>query len=70
MRTWNMRTEGKSMSDKQLQPEVIVFAGPNGSGKSTIKLIRINAKYGEFRITEQNHDDRKSLGFCNRAVEN
>ena len=29
---------GKSMSDveKNLKPEVIVFAGPNGSGKSTI----------------------------------
>lgn len=25
------------MSDKQLLPEVIVFAGPNGSGKTTIK---------------------------------
>lgn len=23
-------------AEKQLQPEVIVFAGPNGSGKSTI----------------------------------
>lgn len=27
------------MSDKQLQPEVIVFAGPNGSGKSTITKL-------------------------------
>ena len=33
---WNMPMEGKSMSDRPLQPEIIVFAGPNGSGKSTI----------------------------------
>ncbi len=34
-----MLTEGKNMSDKQLLPEVIVFAGPNGSGKSTITKL-------------------------------
>lgn len=27
------------MSDKQLLPEIIVFAGPNGSGKSTITRL-------------------------------
>ncbi len=27
------------MSDKQLQPEIIVFAGPNGSGKTTITKL-------------------------------
>ncbi len=31
--------EEKSMSDKQLLPEIIVFAGPNGSGKSTITKL-------------------------------
>lgn len=31
--------EGKNMSDKQLLPEIIVFAGPNGSGKSTITRL-------------------------------
>ena len=38
--------EGKSMSEKELQPEVIVFAGPNGSGKSTItKLAKTGGIY-------------------------
>ena len=39
MHTWNTLTEGKNMSDKQLRPEIIVFAGPNGSGKSTITKL-------------------------------
>ena len=38
--------EGKNMSEKGLQPEVIVFAGPNGSGKSTITKL---AKTGGMR---------------------
>ena len=33
--------EGESMSDKQLQPEIIVFAGPNGSCKSTITKLSV-----------------------------
>ncbi len=41
--------EGKSMSEKELQPEVIVFAGPNGSGKSTITKL---AKTGGIYINE------------------
>ena len=32
----NIQMEGENMHNKELQPEVIVFAGPNGSGKSTI----------------------------------
>ena len=35
----NTLTEGKNMSEKQLQPEIILFAGPNGSGKSTITKL-------------------------------
>ena len=45
------------MSDKQLQPEVIVFAGPNGSGKSTItKLARTVGIYiNADEIKRANH---------------
>lgn len=46
------------MSDKQLQPEVIVFAGPNGSGKTTIKK---NAKTVGKYI---NADDIKRTTHC------
>ena len=46
------------MSDKQLQPEIIVFAGPNGSGKSTItKLARTVGIY-------INADDIKRANHC------
>ena len=46
------------MSDKELQPEVIVFAGPNGSGKSTItKLARTVGLY-------INADDIKRANHC------
>ena len=50
--------EGKSMSEKELQPEVIVFAGPNGSGKSTITKL---AKTGGIYI---NADDIKRANHC------
>lgn len=49
------------MSEKQLQPEVIVFAGPNGSGKSTLvknfELIHTIRKY-------INADDIKRVTYC------
>ena len=57
-RIWNMPMEGKSMSEKELQPEVIVFAGPNGSGKSTITKL---AKTGGIYI---NADDIKRANHC------
>ena len=53
-----MPMEGKSMSEKELQPEVIVFAGPNGSGKSTITKL---AKTGGIYI---NADDIKRANHC------
>ena len=46
------------MSDKVLQPEVIVFAGPNGSGKSTITSL---AKTVGVYI---NADDIKQATMC------
>ena len=53
-----MPMEGKSMSEKELQPEVIVFAGPNGSGKSTItKLAKTSGIY-------INADDIKRANHC------
>lgn len=49
------------MSEKRLQPEVIVFAGPNGSGKSTLvknyELIHTIKKY-------INADDIKRVSYC------
>lgn len=49
------------MSEKRLQPEVIVFAGPNGSGKSTLvknyELIHTIKKY-------INVDDIKRVSYC------
>jgi len=46
------------MLDKQLQPEIIVFAGPNGSGKSTITRL---AKTVGIYI---NADDIKRANHC------
>ena len=46
------------MSEKELQPEVIVFAGPNGSGKSTITRF---AKTVGIYI---NVDDIKRSNHC------
>ena len=46
------------MSEKQLQPEIIVFAGPNGSGKSTITRM---AKTVGIYI---NADDIKRSNHC------
>ena len=45
------------MSEKQLQPEIIVFAGPNGSGKSTItKLAKTVGIYiNADEIKRSNH---------------
>ena len=55
------------MSDveKNLKPEVIVFAGPNGSGKSTItKMAKTVGVY-------INADDiKRSLNLLRRAKEN
>ena len=51
---------GQSMSDveKNLKPEVIVFAGPNGSGKSTItKMAKTVGVY-------INADDIKRSSSC------
>lgn len=52
-----MLMEGKNMSGKMLQPEVIVFAGPNGSGKSTItKLAKTVGIYiNADEIKKANH---------------
>jgi len=55
---WNMLMEGKNMPEKQLQPEIIVFAGPNGSGKSTITKL---AKTVGIYI---NADDIKRANHC------
>lgn len=46
------------MSEKELQPEIIVFAGPNGSGKSTITRL---AKTVGIYI---NADDIKKANHC------
>ena len=46
------------MSEKELQPEIIVFAGPNGSGKSTITKL---AKTVGIYI---NADDIKRSNHC------
>ncbi len=46
------------MSERELQPEVIVFAGPNGSGKSTITKL---AKTVGIYI---NADDIKRSNHC------
>ncbi|MBQ3787153.1 MAG: hypothetical protein II799_07730, partial [Lachnospiraceae bacterium] len=46
------------MPEKELQPEVIVFAGPNGSGKSTITRM---AKTVGIYI---NADDIKKANLC------
>ena len=45
------------MSEKQLQPEIIVFAGSNGSGKSTItKLAKTVGIYiNADEIKRSNH---------------
>jgi len=45
------------MSDKTLQPEVIVFAGPNGSGKSTITKFAktVGAYINADEIKRTNH---------------
>ena len=45
-------------ADKELQPEVIVFAGPNGSGKSTI--TRMAKTVGVYI----NADDIKKANLC------
>ena len=46
------------MSNKEIKPEVMVFAGPNGSGKSTItRMAKIVGKY-------INADDIKSATHC------
>ena len=45
-------------AEKQLQPEVIVFAGPNGSGKSTI--TRMAKTVGVY----VNADDIKKANLC------
>ncbi|MBQ9871785.1 MAG: zeta toxin family protein [Eubacterium sp.] len=45
-------------AEKQLQPEVIVFAGPNGSGKSTI--TRMAKTVGVYI----NADDIKKANLC------
>ena len=45
-------------ADKELQPEVIVFAGPNGSGKSTI--TRMAKTVGVY----VNADDIKKANLC------
>ena len=51
--------EGENMqAEKQLQPEVIVFAGPNGSGKSTI--TRMAKTVGVYI----NADDIKKANLC------
>jgi len=39
------------MPEKELQPEVIVFAGPNGSGKSTI--TRMAKTVGIYMIIQR-----------------
>ncbi len=46
------------MFDKELSPEVIVFAGPNGSGKSTI--TRLSKTVGVYI----NADDIKKANLC------
>ena len=46
------------MSDKELLPEVIVFAGPNGSGKSTI------TKFAKTVGIYINADDIKRSNHC------
>lgn len=46
------------MSEKQLQPEIIVFAGPNGSGKSTI------TKFAKTVGIYINADDIKRANHC------
>lgn len=46
------------MQNKELQPEVIVFAGPNGSGKSTI--ARMAKTIGVYI----NADDIKKASLC------
>ncbi len=46
------------MQNKELQPEVIVFAGPNGSGKSTI--TRMAKTVGVYI----NADDIKKASLC------
>ena len=46
------------MQNKELQPEVIVFAGPNGSGKSTI--TRMAKTVGVYI----NADDIKRASLC------
>lgn len=56
--TLNMRMAGKSMSEKTLLPEIIVFAGPNGSGKSTITKL---AKTVGIYI---NADDIRKANHC------
>lgn len=46
------------MFEKELKPEVIVFAGPNGSGKSTI--TRLSKTVGVYI----NADDIKRANLC------
>ena len=47
-----------SEPEKELKPEIIVFAGPNGSGKSTI--TRMAKTVGVYI----NADDIKSASHC------
>ena len=48
-------------ADKELQPEVIVFAGPNGSGKSTItRMVKIREAYEYLRDTDGSSHSRKT----------
>ena len=49
-------------ADKELQPEVIVFAGPNGSGKSTI--TRMAKTVGVYI----NADDIKKANLCTDMI--
>lgn len=55
---WSIQMEEESMSDKNLLPEIIVFAGPNGSGKSTI------TKYAKVVGIYINADDIKRTNHC------
>ena len=51
-----------SEPEKELKPEVIVFAGPNGSGKSTI--TRMAKTVGVYI----NADDIKSASHCSDGI--
>jgi len=51
-----------SEPEKELKPEIIVFAGPNGSGKSTI--TRMAKTVGVYI----NADDIKSASHCSDGI--